>query len=217
MRNIVLTLFFLSVSFLVSAQEPEPASDELKETFDKSEKIERPMNAIIASAGSSVANGDLPDAIFELNLQIGYKRAIATGFNLNLTYNKFNIAFKDVYNEGFMSIDLDLEYLFMEDKVFTPFVYAGPGLLAANGFENSEFKFQLGLGIEYLVSDSIGLRLYADRNFMSSDTLEGIEAGAGNDAFYKLGIGANFYFPKNVNRVKRGEPSFIRNNELDGQ
>jgi len=199
----------------VSAQNPELTSDEPILVAKESKKAARPNNAIIASIGSSVANGDLPEAKLDLNIQIGYKRSLGAGFNINLTYNKFNIVFEDVYNEGFMSIDLDLEFLFFIDKAFTPFLYAGPGILAANGFENSEFKFQLGLGIEYLVSESVGLRLYADRNFLSSDTLDGLEAGASNDAFYKIGFGANFYFPKNGRKVKRGEPSFIKDNKLD--
>ncbi len=216
MRKLVLIIFFFSGSLIVTAQNSKSTSDEQKVVAKKSNIVERPMNAIIGSVGTSVANGDLPEPKFDLNFQIGYKRSIAAGFNVNLTYNKFNIVFKDVYNEGFMSIDLDLEYLFFKDKKFTPFLYAGPGVLAANGFENAEFKFQLGLGIEYLVSESVGLRFYADRNFLSSDdTIDGLKAGAGSDAFYKIGIGANFYFPRNVRKVKDGEPSFIKDNKLD--
>lgn len=215
MRKFILIIFFFSGPLIATAQNPESTSDDLKAVVKKSIKVERPMNAIIASVGSAVANGDLPEAKFDLNFQIGYKRSIATGLNLNVTYNKFNIVFEDVYYEGFMSFDLDLEYLLFEDKEFTPFVYAGPGILAANGIVDSELKFQLGLGIEYLVSESVGLRLYADRNFLSNDTLDGVETGGSNDSFYKIGFGANFYFPQNTRRVRKGERSFIKENKLD--
>lgn len=215
MQKLILIVFFFIGTLFTNGQDSQPTVNNEVSDGKEPSTIVRPKNAIIAALGGAVANGDLPDAKFDLNMQIGYKRSLGSGFNLNLTYNKFNIVFQDVYNEGFMSFDLDLEYMFFPEKAFTPYLYAGPGLHAANGFENSDIKFQFGLGMEVMVSDAVGFKLYADRNFLGNDTLDGFEAGAGNDSFYKVGFGANFYFPRNSKRVKKGEPTFIKKNKLD--
>ncbi len=212
MQKIILTIFFSMVTLYVNGQDMGSVDDQ---TSSQKNNVIRPNNAVTAALGTAVANGDLPEAKFDLNMQIGYKRLLGSGWNLGFTYNKYNVVFGDVYNEGFMSFDLDLEYMFFPRKEFTPYIYAGPGLNAANGIENSEVKFQFGIGIEVMVSDNIGLKLYGDRNFLGSDILDGIEAGAGNDAYYKLGFGANFYFPNNSKKIKKGEPTFIKKNELD--
>ena len=199
-------------TLFVNGQEAESAT---KNQDAVNKKITRPDNAVTVALGSAISNGDLPDAKFDLNMQLGYVRSLGSGFNIGLTYNKFNIVFQDIYNEGFMSIDLDLQYLFFPDKEFTPYVYAGPGLNAANGFKNSETKFQFGIGVEVMVSDSVGLKLYGDRNFLGNDVLDGLEAGGGNDSYYKIGFGANFYFPMGTKKVEDKGPTFIKKNKLD--
>ncbi|MBT8304908.1 MAG: porin family protein [Bacteroidia bacterium] len=216
MKKTLLILLGCIGSFMVNAQEMETTNPEQDTAVERKKDVLRPANAIIAAVGSAVANGDLPDAKFDLNFQIGYKRSIGNGFNLNLTYNKFNIVFDNIYNEGFMSWDLDLEYMLFPDKEFTPYIYAGPGLNAANGIENTELKFQLGLGVEIMVSDNVGLKFYADHNFLSSDdVLDAREFGDSKDTFYKIGLGANFYIPDGKRKIKDDEPSFIKSNKLD--
>lgn len=212
MQKIILTILFFTGTLFMSGQDMGSTDSEIS---SQKKNVVRPDNAITAALGMAVANGDLPEAKFDLNMQIGYKRLLGSGWNLGLTYNKFNIVFGDIYNEGFMSFDLDLEYMFFPEKSFTPYIYVGPGFHAANGFEDSEVKFQFGIGMEVMVSDNVGLKLYGDRNFLGSDILDGLEAGSGNDAYYKLGFGANFYFPRNAKKIKDKGPTFIKKNKLD--
>jgi len=216
MKKALWILLFCLGTTLVNAQEEQNSASDETAVVKKDKNSIRPEGAIVAAIGSAVANGDLPEAKFDVNFQVGYKRSIGTGLNLSLTYNKFNIVFDDIYNEGFMSFDLDLEYMLFPDKEFTPYIYAGPGLHAANGFENSELKFQLGLGVEFLVSENVGLKFYADSNFLSSDDkLDALEFGDANDAYYKMGIGLNIYLPDSKKKIKDDEPSFIKSNKLD--
>jgi curli production assembly/transport component CsgG len=154
----------------------------------------RGTNAFDAAFGTSVINGDLPDAEFETYFKLGYKLFIADHLNINLSYNKYNIAFKDVYNEGFMSFDLNLEYLFSPYHKFSPFIQAGYGFNFANHFDTSSTKAQAAFGLEYIVTDGLGLKLFAEYNYAFTDELDGLIAGESDDTFYRIGFGLNLYF-----------------------
>ena len=139
-------------------------------------------------------NGDFVDPMFEIYSHIGYKRHLSPHFGIDIGYHKFNLAFIDVYNEGFMSFDVNLELTVLPHKVFSPFLFAGAGLNASNHFKETANKFQGGIGLEYIVTQKIGVKLYTDYNYVLSDTLDGLEAGNSDDTYFRLAIGVNFYF-----------------------
>ncbi|MBR9846694.1 MAG: porin family protein [Algicola sp.] len=154
----------------------------------------RGTNAFDIAIGTSVINGDFVDPMFEIYSHIGYKRHLSPHFGIDIGYHKFNLAFIDVYNEGFMSFDVNLELTVLPHKVFSPFLFAGAGLNASNHFKETANKFQGGIGLEYIVTQKIGVKLYTDYNYVSSDTLDGLEAGNSDDTYFRLAIGVNFYF-----------------------
>ncbi len=162
----------------------------------------RGTNVLDVAVGTSVINGDLPDAQFEIYFKAGYKRFIIDHLNIGIAYNKYNVAFKDIYNEGFMSFDLNLEYIFNPYNRVTPFVYAGGGYNAANYFENASSKLQGGAGIEYIVFDGLGIKLFAEYNYMLDDTLDGLESGDSDDILYRIGFGFNVYFGGQKRKAK---------------
>ncbi|MEZ4802303.1 MAG: Curli production assembly/transport component CsgG [Gelidibacter sp.] len=176
----------------------------------------RGNNAIDAGIGTSVINGDLSDPEFEIYFHIGYKRYIFPHLNINFSYNKFNLAFKDVYNEGFMSFDFNLETTLLPDKKFSPFIFAGAGYNASNYFEQTAMKFQGGGGLEYIVTDGFGIKLYTDYNSVMSDELDGIVAGASDDTYFRIGFGVNYYFGGNKKKEKmqNDQPSIINSNQI---
>jgi curli production assembly/transport component CsgG len=78
-------------------------------SFSKSNSffhLNRGDNVITAAVGTAIINGDFPDPLFEFYGQIGYKRFINPFLNINFTYNKFNLAYKDIANNGFMSLGI---------------------------------------------------------------------------------------------------------------
>ncbi len=154
----------------------------------------RGTNTIDLSVGSSIMNGDLPEPEFEIYFKIGYKYHMASHLNLSLSYNKYNLAFKDIYSEGFMSFDLNLEYLMAPYNHFTPFLFVGGGYNAANKFENTSTKVQGGLGLEIIMLEGVGLRFFGEYNYFFSDELDGLIAGESDDVVWRFGFGANFYF-----------------------
>jgi curli production assembly/transport component CsgG len=162
----------------------------------------RGSNAIDAAIGTSVINGDFEDPQFEIYFRIGYKRFVNEHFSVNFSYNKYNLGFKGLPNQGFMSFDFNLEYLFNPYKRFSPFIAAGAGYNAANYFETTSTKAQGMLGLEYIVYDGLGVKLFAEYNYNFDDELDGLIKGESNDTFFRIGLGVNFYFGGNKRRQK---------------
>lgn len=158
----------------------------------------RGSHAIDLAAGSAIVDGDYSDSEFELYFRAGYKHHITSHLNLNFTYNKYNSAVKDVYNEGFMSFDLNLEYLLSPFRNVSPFIYVGGGYNASNYFETTATKAQGGLGIEFLIIEGVGLKLFGEYNYMfTDDHLDGLVSGETDDTLIRGGLGLNIYFGGN--------------------
>lgn len=177
----------------------------------------RGKNALTIAGGTAVMNGDLTDPLFESYFHVGYKRFLSSYVNLNVTYHKFNLAYKDLFNNGFMSFDLNLEVNFLPENSFTPFIFMGGGLNASNYFVQTDAKIQGGGGIEYLISNKIGLKLFTDYNYVFSDELDGTVFGESNDIYWRVGFGLNLYFGKHgrSSRSTKDGPTIIESNRLE--
>lgn len=162
--------------------------------YDRFLTERRGKNVIDAAGGVSLIDGDYVSPQIELNTRIGYKRYLNPYININFTYSKFNLENKNILNEGFMSFDLSAEYNILPYDKLTPFVYAGVGSNATNYFTRVDPKVQYGLGLEYLVKDNLGLKIYGEQNMVFSDELDGLVAGSRDDFYYRFGLGVNIYF-----------------------
>jgi len=181
---------------LLDAYELEKDEAVATKLYDRFITERRGKNAVIGAGGLSLINGDYNDSKLELNTKIGYKHFIKPYLNLNFTYNKFNLANKEILNEGYMSFDLNAEVNILPYDKFTPYVFGGFGTNAANYFKMIDPKMQVGLGFEYLISENIGLTLYGEHNYVFSDELDFLEAGDQDDMYYRFGAGVNIYFTK---------------------
>ena len=215
MRKIKLTKFLPLAILLFSALYLNSQTNESAESRSFKSEI-RGKNVVSLGLGSSIMNGDYEDPKFEIYGHIGYKRAITSHLNINFGYHKFNLAYKEVFNEGFMSFDANLEWLFTPDNNFTPFLYGGGGLNASNYFNQTDAKVQVGGGIEYLFTDNLGLKLYADYNYLFVDTIDGLIAGNSDDVYWRMAVGLKIYFGngKRKTKVKSNEPTIINSNPI---
>ncbi|WP_299106244.1 outer membrane beta-barrel protein [uncultured Winogradskyella sp.] len=176
----------------------------------------RGTNAIDIAAGSLQMEGDYPEYEYDIYFRIGYKRQLTSHLNANVTFNKYNVSIKDVSNEGFMSFDLNLEYLFSPYTKFSPFLFAGGGYNAANYFESTATKVQAGLGFELIVAPHIGLKLFGEYNYLFSDDIDGLIEGDTDDALIRMGLGFNFYFggKKKKEMYQRKLKTVINSNQI---
>ena len=154
----------------------------------------RGTNAVDAAFGASLITGDFPEPEVEVYFKIGYKRFITEQLGVSFTYNKYNLAFNDMFHQGFMSFDLNLEYFVSPYNNVSPFIYGGYGYNADNDFETTGAKVQGGLGVEFIVVDKVGLKLFGEYNYVMSNEANPIVIEETSISFFRVGIGANFYF-----------------------
>lgn len=209
---VIFSLFFVQKNY-----SQEEINRSTIETFNKVYGLEvRGKNAFSIAAGATIPNGDYADALYEVYMHIGYKRFLGPHININVGYNKYNIAFKNISNQGFMSFDANLEVVPFSKSIFSPFVYVGGGLNASNYFERTDSKIQGGAGFEILISPLVGIKLLGEYNMLFTDELDGRVYGESDDAFWRAAIGLNFYFGKRGRKrsVKKNEPTVINSNPI---
>ncbi len=178
--------------------------------------IVRGQNALVAGLGASLPNGDLSNPEAEIYSHIGYKRFLSPHINVNVGFHKFNIAYKDVYNEGFMSFDMNLEFHLLPYNGFNFFVFGGGGINASNYFKSTGYKVQGGSGFELLITESVGFIVAGELNKMFSDDLDGLVSGDADDLYWRASFGVNFYFGKRSRKkkIKKGVPTVINSNPI---
>lgn len=174
----------------------------------------RGSNAIDVVVGSLMVEGDAPKSDFDLYFRIGYKHHLTSHLNINFTFNKYDVVIKEDYNEGFMSFDLNLEYLFSPHTKFTPFIYAGAGYNASNYFKSTAYKSQGGLGFEFILTEGVALKLLGEYNYMLTDDIDGVIEGDTDDVLFRMGLGLNVYFGGNKKKeaLRRKMKTVINSN-----
>lgn len=197
---------------LVDAYNNEKAIADKTTLYERNLGDKRTKNVFQLSAGGTLLDGDYPSKKVELMpVKVGYKRYLTDYFNLGLTYSKFNLGNRNVpgYEStyGYMTFDLNGEVSVLPYDDLSPFVYAGIGYNVSNYFEEMDPKAQYGLGLEYLISKRIGVKLYAEQNFVLSDELDRLSSGKRDDFYWRFGAGINLYVGKNSNgrAAKRAE------------
>ena len=204
--------FLLTFNSIVSQNDTIPIK-QYSQKFKTFYQI-RANHVIETGVGMAVINGDFQDPLFEIYYKGGYKHYIRPYLGLGLSYHKFNLAYKDEFNFGYMSFDLNLEWLTLPNNRFSPYLFWGIGYNAANYFETTTTKTQVGIGIEYIVTDKIGFTLFSDYNYVFDDTLDGLEAGASDDTYFRIGFGVNFYFGKANKKQRYAEEDSEINSNL---
>ena len=161
--------------------------------YDRLYRDRRGKSVINLAAGASLIDGDLSNPRPEVFGRVGYKRYLNPYLNLNATLNQFNLRNEGTLDEAFTSLDFNAEFTVLPYDTFTPFIYSGLGANGGNDLTKIDLKFQYGLGLEYLVSDKLGINLFAEQNVVFSDEVDGIINGKRDDFYYRFGLGLNFY------------------------
>lgn len=156
----------------------------------------RKKNAISLSMGGARMDGDYSNPDVTYNFKLGYKYLFNNPhFNFNFDAGMFGLDNNNPEMQDFaFSYDGNMEYIILPYENITPYLYGGIGGISDKSFNKFYFKTQLGLGLEYLPTNTVGLRLYGEQNFSLTDELDGLVQGKRNDYFWRFGIGINFYF-----------------------
>lgn len=195
---------------LISNYKKEKEAANVTELFNRFTYKRRTDNVLHGSIGAARINGDYIKPELNLNYRLGYKRYLTSHFNLSLNANKFNLSNKNIFDKSFVSIDANVEYTVLPFDKLTPYVYAGGGTNISNDFNRLNPKLQAGMGLEYLVTERIGITGYAENNFVFSDAVDGLVRGNKDDMYWRFGVGLNLYIgnyntKKDLERTKERE------------
>lgn len=193
-KTVLLSVVIVVVCFnLASAQETHNEDQNL--IYQKFAFYDyRGSHAIEFAAGSAFVDGDYPSAKYEVYFRAGYKHYLTRYLNLNISFNSYQIAIKNFYDKRFMSYDLNAEFLFSPSTRFTPFIYIGGGYNASNDFDITASKVQAGMGLEVIVTNHLGLRLFGEYNYMFTDESNGLIDGEADGTLIRMGFGVHIYF-----------------------
>lgn len=198
---------------LFADYEKEKEEASLRQIYDRIYKERRGKNVFELSAGATRFQSDYPRPKMELMaVSGGYKRYLSPYINLGVNYAKYNLANKDLVNYrssyGFMSFDLKGELMMLPYDELSPYAYASIGSNSSIYLKENDPKIEYGAGLEYLLSDKLGVKVYGGYNLVFSDELDGVVAGKRDDNFWKFGAGINLYLfnSKKKKKVKE-EPT----------
>jgi len=171
--------------------------------LDRKLEDKRGKSAFSIAAGTFHIVGDYSNAIEKLGGAIGHKFYFKNpALNLNFGIGLFQLENEKAFKEDFGSFDFNLEYNILPYESLTPFIYGGIGTISDIDFNNPYFKFQYGIGVEFLPIKTFGIKIFGEQNLLFDDKLDGFENGKRDDYYWRFGVGLNFYLGKPFERVK---------------
>ncbi len=147
--------------------------------------------------------GDFANPQLRQGLELGFEQVLGNQFSIGLNFGSGALESEEVFVQKFSYFDLNLKYRLLPQNRFSPFFQGGVGaLLMTNG---SPFKFEpkgyqkiwAGIGLEYLMNNSLGFQLAFDNNYLLNDQFDQMDHGKYNDYFWRTRVGMIFYFGKN--------------------
>ena len=171
--------------------------------LDRKLEDRRGKSAVSISVGSANIAGDYSNSKGKIAANVAFKFYFQNPkFNLNIVFGYFQLENEGAFSEEFVSSGINLEYNFLPYDNLSPFMYGGLGVISDFDNTNPHVKFQYGLGLEYLLVNNIGIKIFGEQNLLLNDELDGLVQGKRDDYFWKVGVGVNFYIGKPYNSVK---------------
>ncbi len=177
--------------------------------FGKKLDNRRSKLALNLSSTTLQYQGDYPEPVFRTGLDGGVVYSQNPFLGLGLHFGMSRLATKQFYSSDITYIDFDGTYRLLPFDLFTPTFNAGAGVITENQSSRFDFsnniypKAHVGGGFEYLLSNRIGLKANCDYNFIFSDQIDAVEQGKYNDFFWRVKIGLNFYFGKELEGTRK--------------
>lgn len=172
--------------------------------FDRTLTKQREEHSLNISSFGTKFDGDYTTK--EINydgLEFAYKYHFKnSNFAIGGSTSIFTLSNEPLFKEVYFSSQINLEYLFLPKDKFSPFIYIGVGGLYKD-FTHYDLKFNSGVGLEYLISKKIGLKIFGEKSLLNTDEIDFKKAGKLNDGYYKFGIGLNFYFGNFGKRITK--------------
>lgn len=181
---------------LLSDYKEERSASENTGLYERYFKERRGRLGVYFNGGGALINGDYTDRDLSYTFGLGGKWYFNPYLNIDLGIDKFELSNGEAFVEGFNAISLNAELVLLPHERISPFAYAGVGTINSDDFNKTLFKAQYGGGIEYLVSDEIGISARAGHHLVFGDDLDNIVQGKRDDQYLSFTLGLQYYFKK---------------------
>ncbi len=131
--------------------------------------------------------------------EMGFSSRFHPRWSTHLNLGTGQLASEEFFRQNLAYVDLQMQYRFLPQHRFSPFLLAGAGLIGNTRntpFEftgDQYFKLQGGFGLEFLWKDRWGFQLTFDQNQLLSDQIDALPYGKFNDYFWRMKIGVVTY------------------------
>ncbi|AXT63111.1 hypothetical protein D1816_23105 [Aquimarina sp. AD10] len=194
-----------TVNDLISEYRAE--KDEAQNTglYERYFKERRGKKSVFAKGGGALINGDFNNPELSYSARAGVRYYFNPFINANASIHKFELINQNSFSEGFNAIDLNAEITLLPFEKLSPFFFGGFGTVNNDGFSRTFFKLQYGGGVEYLISNNIGVSLTGTHNAVLGDRLDNVAQGKRDDQYFTFSLGLNWYFdtPIKMNKKSR--------------
>lgn len=178
-------------------KENEKENNVANNTLLHNRKQEKRRGRLAAGGGIGLSriSGDYANPTYQFGFDLKLKYMFDDPrFNFWGTIGRFELANKGAFKEAFITSGLNFEYVILPKDRLTPYVYTGIGSISRKNLEHTFFKFQGGVGVEYLITNKIGIYASAEGNMLMNDNLDRQIVGEKNDLVWRFGGGVNIYF-----------------------
>ena len=172
--------------------------------YDRYFKERRGKKSVFLKGGTALISGDYNNPELSYSVRAGGRYYFNPYLNVDASISKFELTNQNAFTEGFNAVDLNGELTLLPFEKLSPFFFGGFGTVNTDAFDRTFFKFQYGGGVEYLVSDNIGVSANATHNITLGDKLDNIAQGKGDDQYFNFSLGLNWYFDNPI-KMKKDE------------
>ncbi len=191
---------------LISAYDQEIEEAELTRLYNRKFFERNYRSSLGVNLGTTLLSGDYSGQDFGALLRVDYTKNIFASLSLNIAASALELNSNSSFSEKFVGFDVNGQYIILPNDKFGPYLYAGPGIILAlddvpAGMTNTHLKLQYGLGVEYILSENLGIKAFAEHNLVLDDELDFVINGKRDDHFFNFGVGINFYFGKSNQEI----------------
>ncbi|WP_281323790.1 CsgG/HfaB family protein [Flavobacterium sp. IMCC34518] len=188
------------VTDFLTAYEKEKEAADLALLYGRDRYEKRGKVGFEIDGGTAYIDGDYVNPVPKPLVKASVKYFFTPNFSINGAASVFRVGNKDRLDVGYGSIDINLNFLILPFDSFSPFVYVGTGTFFNSAYENIQGKIQGGLGLEYLITNNLGINAYSEFNMCFSDNVDYMKAGKRDDYFYCFGLGLSYYLPQRISK-----------------
>jgi curli production assembly/transport component CsgG len=178
----------------------EKEDNEKSDSFGRMLSDRRRKMGLGLNFGAELYDGDYKNAIAREVGSMSFHWAPNAAATISASVGRGYLATDDFYDGTYDFAELCASFHFFPRYRFTPSFYGGVGMLKErSGFAGDDSdglytKLMLGLNVEYLIWDNLGINVSFDGNQILNDRIDGLELGSYNDVYWRGMLGLNFYF-----------------------